>query len=89
MEATIEIPDELTNQIKKLMFDSAVEAFKQVEKQASLPFWMQKGEVATYMNVSNKTLDKFIADGLKVAIKGGVQRISKKSADEYYESHEI
>lgn len=88
MEATIDLPDELTNQIKRLMFDSAVEAFQVAAKRASLPYWMKMGEAATYMNVSDKTLKTFIADGLKVAIKGGVQRISKKSADEYYRNHE-
>ncbi|WP_262339758.1 hypothetical protein [Lactiplantibacillus plantarum] len=41
------------------------------------------------MNVSDKTLDKFIVDGLKVSIIDGTQRISKKSADEYYEDHEL
>lgn len=89
MEATIEISDELTNQIKKLMFDSAVEAFQKVEKRSALPFWMNKGEAAGYMNVSRKTLESYIRDGLKVAVKDGTQRISKQSADEYYKNHEI
>lgn len=89
MEATIDLPDELANQIKKLMLASAIEAFQLVSKRASLPYWMNKGEAADYMNVSRHTLDGYIRDGLKVAIKDGTQRISQKSADEYYEKYEI
>lgn len=85
----LELSDDSLNQLNQLMVASATEAFKLAAKQEALPFWMKKGEAKIYANVDDKTLTKFIKDGLRVSVKDGVQRISKKSIDDYYAVHEI
>ncbi|WP_423348499.1 hypothetical protein [Lactiplantibacillus plantarum] len=86
---SITVPDSAMDPIRQVMMDTALEAFKQVEVRTALPFWMKKEEAATYANVAPKTLSKFIRQGLKVSIIDGVQRVSKKSIDEFYEQSEI
>lgn len=84
-----ELPEEVMNQVYKKMLQSATQAFELASKRESLPFWMNKGEAAEYANVSPNTLKKFIKDGLRVSIKGGIERISKKAIDDYYLDSEI
>lgn len=85
----LELSDDSLKQLNRLMVVSATEAFKLAAKREALPFWMKKGEAKVYANVDDKTLAKFIRDGLRVSVKDGVQRISKKSIDDYYAVHEI
>lgn len=85
----LELSDDSLKQLNRLMAVSAIEAFKLAAKREALPFWMKKGEAKVYANVDDKTLAKFIRDGLRVSVKDGVQRISKKSIDDYYAVHEI
>lgn len=85
----LELSDDSLKQLNQLMVVSATEAFKLAAKREALPFWMKKGEAKVYANVDDKTLAKFIRDGLRVSVKDGVQRISKKSIDDYYAVHEI
>lgn len=85
----LELSDNSLEQLNQLMVVSATEAFKLAAKRETLPFWMKKGEAKIYANVDDKTLTKFIKDGLRVSVKDGVQRISKKSVDDYYTIHEI
>ncbi|GEO70474.1 helix-turn-helix domain-containing protein [Levilactobacillus acidifarinae] len=88
MQVNFELPEEVDQQIKITMFRSAMEAFDQVAKREELPYWMNKSQACTYANVSDKTLKKFIADGLRVMVKGGIERISKKAVDDYYAAAE-
>lgn len=85
----LELSDDSLKRLNRLMVASASEAFKLAAKREALPFWMKKGEAKVYANVDDKTLTKFIKDGLRVSVKDGVQRISKKSVDDYYAVHEI
>ncbi|WP_225417746.1 hypothetical protein [Lentilactobacillus kosonis] len=85
---SITFPDEFLKGVQEEVVKQASQAVKQAEVKSGLPFWMKKKQAAVYMNVSDKTLDLFIADGLRTVVKGGVQRISKKSADEYYQQYE-
>jgi len=80
---------EFNKRVEGLMLKVAVQAFDQAAVREALPYWMKKKEAVKYANVDGKTLNGFIADGLTVSIKDGVQRISKKAIDEYYESHEV
>jgi len=80
---------EFAKYIEGVMLKVAVHAFNQASVRESLPYWMKKKEAVQYANVDIKTLNGFIADGLKVSIKDGVQRISKKAVDEYYKNHEV
>lgn len=84
-----DLPEEVMNQVYDKMLQSATQAFTLAAKREALPFWMKKGEAAEYANVSANTLKKFINDGLKVSIKDGVERISKKAIDDYYLSNEV
>ncbi|WP_172638308.1 hypothetical protein [Lactiplantibacillus plantarum] len=86
---TLNLPSESLAPIKQELTRLIKDVFKQIAQREALPYWMKKQEAQIYMNVSDKTLDKFIVDGLKVSIIDGTQRISKKSADEYYEDHEL
>ncbi|MCG0728820.1 DNA-binding protein [Lactiplantibacillus plantarum] len=86
---TLNLPSESLAPIKQELTRLITDVFKQIAKREALPYWMKKQEAQIYMNVSDKTLDKFIVDGLKVSIIDGTQRISKKSADKYYEDHEL
>ncbi|WP_369901841.1 hypothetical protein [Lactiplantibacillus plantarum] len=86
---TLNLPSESLAPIKQELTRLITDVFKQITQREALPYWMKKQEAQIYMNVSDKTLDKFIVDGLKVSIIDGTQRISKKSADEYYEDHEL
>ncbi|NLR31361.1 hypothetical protein [Levilactobacillus tujiorum] len=85
----LELSEKSLAKLNQLMLVSASEAFKLAAKREALPFWMKKGEAKVYANVDDKTLTKFIKDGLRVSVKDGVQRISKKSIDDYYAVHEI
>lgn len=84
-----ELPEEVMNQVYKKMLQSATQAYELASKKEALPFWMKKSEAAEYANVSPNTLKKFIKDGLRVSIKGGIERISKKAIDDYYLDSEI
>ncbi|MFS0506610.1 hypothetical protein ACLWN1_15285 [Lactiplantibacillus plantarum] len=86
---TLNLPSKSLAPIKQELTRLITDVFKQIVQREALPYWMKKQEAQIYMNVSDKTLDKFIVDGLKVSIIDGTQRISKKSADEYYEDHEL
>ncbi|MCG0633142.1 hypothetical protein CJP45_02720 [Lactobacillus plantarum] len=86
---TLNLPSESLAPIKQELTRLITDVLKQIAQREALPYWMKKQEAQIYMNVSDKTLDKFIVDGLKVSIIDGTQRISKKSADEYYEDHEL
>lgn len=86
---TLNLPSESLAPIKQELTRLITDVFKQIVQREALPYCMKKQEAQIYMNVSDKTLDKFIVDGLKVSIIDGTQRISKKSADEYYEDHEL
>ncbi|VDH09869.1 Uncharacterised protein [Lactiplantibacillus plantarum] len=86
---TLNLPSESLAPIKQELTRLITDVFKQMVRREALPYWMKKQETQIYMNVSDKTLDKFIVDGLKVSIIDGTQRISKKSADKYYEDHEL
>lgn len=88
MQVNFELPEEVDRQIKITMLESATKAFQQVAEREALPYWMNKSQACTYANVSDKTLKKFIADGLRVMVKGGVERISKKAVDDYYAAAE-
>ncbi|BAN07808.1 conserved hypothetical protein [Levilactobacillus brevis KB290] len=89
MALAIQLTDDAMKELQDTMIASAAKAFKLAAKQEALPFWMKKGEAKVYANVDDKTLTKFIKDGLRVSVKDGVQRISKKSVDDYYAVHEI
>lgn len=80
--------DDFINSFKQRIFQLVKEGVSQTKVQEGLPYWMKKKQAAIYMNVSDKTLDLYIADGLRTMVKGGVQRISKKAADEYYQQYE-
>ena len=89
MDMSNVVSPEFTEHIESAMLKVAVQAFNQAAVRESLPYWMKKKEAVQYANVDIKTLNGFIADGLKVSIKDGVQRISKKAVDEYYKNHEV
>lgn len=88
MQVNFELPEEVNQQIKVTMLESATEAFDHVAKRKELPYWMNKSQACVYANVSDKTLKKFIADGLRVMVRGGIERISKKAVDDYYAAAE-
>ncbi|HIW72418.1 MAG TPA: hypothetical protein H9875_07315 [Candidatus Levilactobacillus faecigallinarum] len=88
MQVNFELSEDVDQQIKITMLESATKAFEQAAKREALPFWMKKNQACIYANVSDKTLKKFIADGLRVTVKGGIERISKKAVDDYYSTGE-
>ncbi|RDF99925.1 hypothetical protein DQM19_10380 [Lactiplantibacillus plantarum] len=88
-DISLNLPSKVLEPVKQELIQIIKSVFKSMMHREALPYWMKKQEAQIYMNVSDKTLDKFIVDGLKVSIIDGTQRISKKSADEYYEDHEL
>lgn len=85
----LEIPESVTDQFFKAMLPVAEAAFAEVAKRESLPFWMKKGEAATYANVDATTLRSYIKAGLiRTTMKNGAERISKKAIDDFYSQHE-
>lgn len=89
MQMNIKVPDEFEAQVHNDMLQIAVEAFKQASKREELPNYMSKKQATSYAGVSFNTLQKMIAQGLRVSIVGGVQRISKQAIDDFYKENEI
>lgn len=88
-DISLSLPSKVLEPIKQELTGIIKSVFKSMMDREALLYWMKKQEAQIYMNVSDKTLDKFIVDGLRVCVVDGVQRISKKSADKYYEDHEL
>lgn len=85
----LELPEETLKQLQQLMLVSAQDAFKQASQQQSFRPWMTLSETAKYMHISPHTLNKFIKQGLRPSLVNGVQRISQKEADRFYNEHQI
>ncbi len=55
---------------------------------SELPRYMSFLQTLTYLNIkSRNTLNKYIANGLKVTIVGGTKRIDKMDADKFMADH--
>lgn len=55
-----------------------------------LPRYMKLGQALKYLNIgSYNTLYKYIDQGLKVSIVGGVKRIDQVDCDKFLESKKI
>lgn len=89
IELPLTLSEQAIEKLQRTMFISAKEAFKQVSEQQSFPPWMTKTEASKYMGVSPNTLNKFIKQGLQLSMVDGVQRISQKEADRFYNEHKI
>lgn len=85
----LELPEEALEQIKTVMFETAVQAFNTAGKKQDFPKWMNLTQTAGYMGVSKATLNNFINQGLKVATINGIQRVSQNEADHFYLEHQI
>lgn len=85
----LELPEETLKQLQQIMLVSARNAFKQASQQQSFRPWMTLSETAEYMHISPNTLNKFIKQGLRPSLVNGVQRISQKEADRFYNEHQI
>ena len=48
---------------------------------------MSLGDAAEYLSVSRKTLNGFIAQGLKIVVIGGVKRVHKQDIDRFMIDH--
>lgn len=89
MELKMTVPDEYEQQIKKEMLDSAVEAYKLAGEREALPEWLNIKQACAYAGVSFNTLKKWIAMGLRVSTIAGMQRISKKAINDFYQENEM
>ncbi|MBU7563054.1 helix-turn-helix domain-containing protein [Pediococcus ethanolidurans] len=89
MEVKMQLPPEFEEHIKEEMLKTAVEAYKLAGKREELPNYMSKKQACQYGGISFNTLQKMIAQGLRVSIVGGVQRISKQAIDDFYKENEI
>ncbi|CUS26830.1 Uncharacterized protein LACOL_1500 [Paucilactobacillus oligofermentans DSM 15707 = LMG 22743] len=89
MKMNLEVPNEFEEQIKVLMYKTASEAFESILRRERSSEWMTKKDAAVYAGISFNTIAKFInGNGLKVSNVAGVQRISRKTLDQFLIDHE-
>lgn len=86
----VELPAEFNDELRKLMLDTAFEAFKKAGEAKSLPEFMKLGEACEYLSVSRVTLDRLIRNhGLKASVIDGITRVSKHDVIEFMKEHQI
>jgi DNA binding domain, excisionase family len=87
---SLELPADFNEAIRKLMFTTAVEAYKKAGESKTLPEYMKLGEACEYLSVSRVTLDKLIkTHGLKATMIDGITRVRKQDIIEFMEAHSI
>lgn len=82
MQVMLNIPDSLLNDALR----QAINNKNEWDPLAQPKEWLNKSEMASYLNVSRVTLDKLIKDGLPCVDLGGVYRISKHEVNEWLSS---
>lgn len=86
----VELPTEFNDELRKMMLDTAFEAFKKAGEAKTLPEFMKLGEACTYLSISRTTLDRLIRNhGLKASVIDGITRISKHDVVEFMKAHQI
>lgn len=88
-ELRVPLPESTEQELKLLMFDAAKTAFIQVAKRESMPRYMNKRQAAEYLQCAVNTLNKYIAQGLRVITVDNMQRIDKADADKFMEQHKM
>ncbi|TLQ03784.1 hypothetical protein FEZ51_07695 [Pediococcus stilesii] len=69
--------------MQQSMLLSAKKAFEEAGRQEQFPEYMNKKQASKYLNINDRTLNKFITQGLKITVLDGVQRLSKKECDRF------
>lgn len=86
----LSLSEEELTKIQGVMLESARTAFKQAGEQQSFGSYLSLGEAAQYVGISRASLNKLIGEGLSVIqVTGSIQRISKKTLDQFLKSKEI
>jgi excisionase family DNA binding protein len=86
----VELPTEFNEELRKMMFDTALEAFQKAGEGKALPEFMKLGEACEYLSVSRVTMDRLIRNhGLKASVIGGITRVSKRDVIEFMKAHQI
>lgn len=89
MDVKLSLAGDYEQEIKKTMYEIAVDAFKQAGYQASFPEWMNLTTAKDYIGVSSNTLSKFINMGLSVTVIDGVTRIKKSEINRFMKEHSM
>ena len=84
---SVDFQDEAFQPLVAMIANKIEEAFNLQKTRAELPPYMKKKEACIYLSCSFNTLQKLIRNGLEVVMVDGIERISKKSIDEFMEKH--
>lgn len=89
-EFQVMLSAEQSESLQKSIYEVTSKAVEKVRREAGLSKeWLRKGETCKYIGIANSTLDRWIAEGLKISIVNGVQLISKKAINEFLIKHQI
>lgn len=84
---SVDFQDEAFQPLVALIATKVDEAFDLHQARRELPPYMKKKEACIYLSCSFNTLQKLIRNGLEVVMVDGIERISKKSIDEFMEKN--
>lgn len=82
LKAKIQLPDELANAIKSMIFDAINDAKHQ---ESETPLYMSKKQAANYLGVAPNTLDSWIKSGVGVPFKkiNKIYRFNRNDLDKF------